>query len=314
MMLRIRLVEDRLQTLYAKGFVAGPCHLARGQEAITVGAHDALRPDDCSIGTYRGHGHALARGVPTEGVIAEVLGRATGVCGGKGGSMHVTSVEHGYYGSYAIIGAHLPIACGLAWAAKLRGDDQVTACFFGDGTTNIGAFHEALNLAATWALPVVFVCENNQYMEYTPISTVIPVQRPAADRAGAYGLEALTVDGNDVDAVAELVAGCVARARAGDGPSLVEALTYRLGGHSAADPATYRPADEVAKWEARDPLPRYREVLEGRGVPASELDKAEAEVRDEVDAAVEAALAAPHPDPNAVLAGVWADGGSTWRN
>ena len=177
--------------------------------------------------------------------MAELMGRATGICGGKGGSMHLTDVEHGAMGSYAIVGAHMPIAAGAAWAAQARGTGQVAVCFFGDGTTNIGAFHEALNLAVVWKLPVVFVCENNLYMEYTPIGDVTAVEHPAADRASAYGLEPILVDGNDADEVHATAVRAVERARAGEGPSLVEAKTYRHGGHSRADPAKYRPEDEV---------------------------------------------------------------------
>ena len=205
----LRRFEERADSLYRQGLIHGPVHLGLGQEAIAVGAASVLRPGDYSLGTYRGHAHALARGAPPDAVLAELLGRAGGICGGKGGSMHITSVEHGYYGSYAIVGAHLPIACGLGWAAKIRRSGQVTVCFFGDGTTNIGAFHEAVNLAAVWRLPVVFVCENNWYMEYTPIADVIPVALPAADRAAAYGLGRVVVDGNDVMAVRQVAAEAV---------------------------------------------------------------------------------------------------------
>jgi acetoin:2,6-dichlorophenolindophenol oxidoreductase subunit alpha len=239
----LRHFEERTDALYRQGLIHGPVHLGLGQEAIAVGAASVLRPDDYSLGTYRGHAHALARGAPPDAVLAELLGRAGGICAGKGGSMHITSVEHGYYGSYAIVGAHLPIACGLGWAAKIRRSGQVTVCFFGDGTTNIGAFHEAVNLAAVWRLPVVFVCENNWYMEYTPIGDVIPVALPAADRAAAYGLDRVVVDGNDLAAVRQVIGGAVGAARDGQGPALVEAQTYRLKGHSAADGAAYRPAE-----------------------------------------------------------------------
>ena len=199
------------------------------------------------------------------GLYAELFGRGTGLLGGKGGSMHITSAEHHMLGSYAIVGAHLPIAAGAAWSAQYRKSGQVAVCFFGDGTTNIGAFHEALNLAVVWKLPVVFVCENNLYMEYTPIGSVTAVARPAADRASAYGLEDLVVDGNDADAVYEIARTTIARARDGDGPSLVEALTYRHGGHSRADPGKYRPDDEVKAWLARDPIPRLaRRARRGR--------------------------------------------------
>ena len=186
-------------------------------------------------------------------ILGELMGRECGLLRGKGGSMHLTSVEHGAMGSYAIIGAHLPVAAGAAWSAQYRGTGQVSVCFFGDGTTNIGAFHEALNFAAIWNLPVVFVCENNLYMEYTPIEEVTAVKNPAADRAAAYGLESIVIDGNDVDVVYQTACSALARARRGDGPSLIEALTYRHGGHSRADPGKYRPEEELQSWLARDP-------------------------------------------------------------
>jgi pyruvate dehydrogenase E1 component alpha subunit len=247
-------------------------------------------------------------------ILAELFGRSTGLLGGKGGSMHLTSVDHGVMGSYAIVGAHLPIALGAAWSAQYRKSGQVAVCFFGDGTTNIGAFHEALNMAAVWKAPVVFVCENNQYMEYTPIGAVTAVARPAADRASAYGLEPLVVDGNDVEAVYAMARRTIDRAREGDGPALVEALTYRHGGHSRADPGTYRPDDEVKAWLARDPIPMHRQRLLEAGVDATALDAIEAEVKASVDAAEAVARAAPDPDPAAATTQVWADGGSAWRS
>ena len=228
--------------------------------------------------------------------------------------MHLTSVEHGVMGSYAIVGAHLPIALGAAWSAQYRESGQVAVCFFGDGTTNIGAFHEALNMAVVWRVPVVFVCENNQYMEYTPIADVTAVPRPAADRAAAYGLDPIVVDGNDVEAVYEVAAQAIGRARAGDGPSLVEAVTYRHGGHSRADPGKYRPDDEVAAWKARDPIPAYRARLEAAGVDPAELDAIDAECRARVAAAEAEARAAPEPTADALATELWSDGGSQWRN
>jgi pyruvate dehydrogenase E1 component alpha subunit len=228
--------------------------------------------------------------------------------------MHLTSVEHHAMGSYAIVGAHLPIALGAAWSAQYRKSGQVAVCFFGDGTTNIGAFHEALNMAAVWKAPVVFVCENNQYMEYTPIADVTAVARPAADRASAYGLEPIVVDGNDVDAVHEVARRAVDRARAGDGPSLIEALTYRHGGHSRADPGKYRPDEEVAAWKARDPLPTYRARLLELGVEPATLDAIDEETREAVAAAEAIARAAPEPDGAVLETQVWTDGGSAWRN
>ena len=228
--------------------------------------------------------------------------------------MHLTDVTKGAMGSYAIVGAHLPVAAGAAWAAQLRGTDQVSVCFFGDGTTNIGAFHEALNIAAVWNLPVIFVCENNLYMEYTPISDVIAVEYPAADRASAYGLERIIVDGNDVDAVYDVAQTAYEKARQGAGPSLIEALTYRHKGHSRADPGKYRPDEEVEEWLARDPIVLYRERLESLEVSAETLVEIETKALAEVDAATEASKNAPPPDPATLMTDVWADGGSAWRN
>jgi acetoin:2,6-dichlorophenolindophenol oxidoreductase subunit alpha len=313
-MVRIRRFEEEAYRLFMLGLVKGTSHLAIGHEAIAAGVAEAMRTDDYTFCTYRGHAHTLARGVGMDGVMAELLGRANGICGGKGGSMHLTSVEHYMMGSYAIIGAHLPIANGAAWSAQLRGSDQVTVCFFGDGTTNIGAFHEALNLAAVWKLPVVFVCENNLYMEYTPIGEVTAVEHPAADRAGAYGLEPIIVDGNDPDAVYLEARAAIARARAGEGPTLIEAKTYRHGGHSRADPGDYRPQEEVDAWLARDPLPMYRQRLIDEGVEPADLDGIEREVEAQGEAATEVAKQAPLPDPESAFTDVWADGGASWRN
>jgi TPP-dependent pyruvate/acetoin dehydrogenase alpha subunit len=313
MQFRLRTFERRANEIYIEGLIKGTSHLATGQEAIAAGFAVAMRPDDYSFCTYRGHNHVLARGASMTGMYGELMGRAGGLLGGKGGSMHLTSVEHGAMGSYAIVGAHLPIAAGAAWSAKLRGSGQVAVCFFGDGTTNIGAFHEALNAAAVWKLPIVFVCENNLYMEYTAIGTVTAVARPAADRASAYGLEAICIDGNDADIVHATALETIERARSGEGPSLVEAVTYRHGGHSRADPATYRPAEEVAAWMAKDPVVRYRGRLLDAGIAATELDAIEAGILAEVEAAIDAARAMPIPDPEALMTNVWSDGGSAWR-
>jgi len=313
-MVECRRFETRAQELFFEGLVRGTTHLGVGQEAVAAGFAAAMRPDDYSFATYRGHNHALARGTPMGPLYAELFGRATGLMGGKGGSMHITSAEHHMMGSYAIVGAHLPIALGAAWSAQYRQSGQVAVCFFGDGATNIGAFHEALNLAVVWKAPVVFVCENNQYMEYTAIGAVTAVARPAADRASAYGLEPIVVDGNDVDAVHAVAARTIERARSGDGPSLVEAVTYRHGGHSRADPGAYRPVDEVEAWKARDPIPTYRAKLEAAGVASANLDAIEADAAAKVAAAEAEAREAPEPSPDAIETQVWADGGSAWRN
>jgi pyruvate dehydrogenase E1 component alpha subunit len=309
----IRGTEKAAQDLFLSGLVKGTTHLAAGHEAVAVGASAALRPDDYVFATYRGHHHAIARGASPEACLAELMSRATGLCKAKGGSMHLTKADAGMLGSYAIVGAHLPMAVGAAWSAVLRGSGQVAVAFFGDGATNIGAFHEALNLAATWQLPALFICENNLYMEYTPIGAVTAVPHPAADRAAAYGLPAVVVDGNDVLAVREIVREVAERARAGEGPALIEALTYRHYGHSRTDPAKYRPADEVAAWMARDPLVVARDKLLAHGVPADDVDAAAARARDTVALAVEAAKAGPPADPAEAFTDVWADGSATWR-
>ena len=314
MMQEARLFEKRAQDLFLEGLIKGTSHLALGQEGVAAGFAAALRPDDLVYCTYRGHVHTLLRGAPMGALMAELMGRANGICGGKGGSMHLTDVAHGAMGSYAIVGAHMPIAAGAAWAAQERETGQVVVCFFGDGTTNIGAFHEALNLAVVWRLPVVYVCENNLYMEYTAIGDVTAVANPAADRASAYGLEPVVVDGNDVDAVYETAKRLVERAREGGGPALVEAKTYRQGGHSRADPAKYRPADEVEAWLARDPIPAHRDRLLASGVEADAIDRIEREALELVDRATEEAKAGPYPDLEALGTELWADGGSAWRS
>ena len=309
-----RFFETRAQELFFEGLVRGTTHLGVGQEAVAAGFAAAMNDDDYTFATYRGHNHALSRGAPMGPLYAELFGRANGLMGGKGGSMHITDVGHHMMGSYAIVGAHLPIALGAAWSAQYRKSGQVAVCFFGDGTTNIGAFHEALNMAAVWKAPVVFVCENNQYMEYTAIADVTAVPRPAADRAAAYGLEAIVVDGNDAEAVYEIAIRTIARARAGDGPSLVEAVTYRHGGHSRADPGKYRPDDEVEAWKARDPIPAQRARLVAAGVDAATLDEVDAETRAKVAEAEAFARAGAEPSPEVIETQVWANGGSSWRS
>ncbi len=309
----IRRTEKAAHDLFLAGLVKGTTHLAAGHEAVAVGASAALRPDDYVFATYRGHHHVIARGATPEECLAELMSKATGICRAKGGSMHLTKASSGMLGSYAIVGAHLPIAAGAAWSAKLRGTGQVAVAFFGDGATNIGAFHEALNIAAVWALPVLFVCENNLYMEYTPIGSVTAVGNPAADRAAAYGLVGEVIDGNDVVVVAQTVARAAARARAGLGPALIEARTYRHFGHSRTDPAKYRPDEELREWLERDPLDIARSRLAALGVSAQDAARADQRAEQVVTAAVAAAKAAPGADPAQALTDVWADGGSAWR-
>ena len=313
-LIRLRESEQRAFDLFLQNLVKGTSHLSLGQEAIAAGFAEAMQKGDLSFCTYRGHAHTLARGVPVEKVLGELMQRDNGLMRGKGGSMHLTSEPHGVMGSYAIIGAHLPIACGAAWRAQYKGDKDVSVCFFGDGTTNIGAFHEALNFAAVWKLPVVFVCENNLYMEYTPIGDVTAVPHPAADRAAAYGLPRIIIDGNDADVVYREAQQALAKARAGDGPSLIECLTYRHSGHSRADPAKYRPEGELEKWKERDPIKIYRERLKQFGISDAQIAEIDAAVRKEVDDATETCKAAPMPTAEILFTDVYADGGWAWRN
>ena len=309
----IRATEKAAHDLFLSGLVKGTTHLAAGHEAVAVGASAALRPDDYVFATYRGHHHAMARGASPVECLAELMSKGTGLCKAKGGSMHLTKASAGMLSSYAIVGAHLPIAAGAAWSARLRGTGQVAVAFFGDGATNIGAFHEALNLSAVWALPVLFICENNLYMEYTPINEVTAVADPAAGRAPAYGIPAEVIDGNDVLIVWDAVRRAAERARSGQGPTVLEAKTYRHFGHSRTDPASYRPAAEVEQWLSRDPLDLARARLRALGVLDESVAAADERAAATVAEAVAAAKAAPGPDPGDALTDVWADGGSAWR-
>ena len=315
MQVELRESEQRAYDLFLQNLVKGTSHLSLGQEAVATGFAAAMAPGDLTFCTYRGHAHTLARGVPMERVLGELMGRDNGLLRGKGGSMHLTSVEHGVMGSYAIVGAHIPIACGAAWRAQYKGDKDVSTCFFGDGTTNIGAFHEGLNFAAIWKLPVVFVCENNLYMEYTPIGDVTAVRDPAAGRASAYGLESIIIDGQDADVVYRTAKTAYDKARSGGGPSLIECLTYRYSGHSRADPAKYRPEGELDFWRGkRDPIRIYRERLLQSGIAESTLAEIENAVKQRVDEATAICKAAPPPPAELLTADVYADGGWAWRN
>jgi TPP-dependent pyruvate/acetoin dehydrogenase alpha subunit len=311
----LRESEQRAYDLFLQNLVKGTSHLSLGQEAVATGFAAAMEPGDLTFCTYRGHAHTLARGVPMDRVLGELMGRDNGLLRGKGGSMHLTSVEHGVMGSYAIVGAHIPIACGAAWRAQYKGDKDVSVCFFGDGTTNIGAFHEGLNFAAIWKLPVVFVCENNLYMEYTPIGDVTAVKDPAAGRASAYGLESIIIDGQDADVVYRTAKAAYDKARSGGGPSLIECMTYRYSGHSRADPAKYRPEGELDFWRGkRDPVRIYRERLLQSGIDESMLLEIEDVVRQRVEEATAICKAAPPPPADILTTDVYADGGWAWRN
>src|ERR1700680_3837560 len=310
----LRESEQRAFDLFLQNLVKGTSHLSLGQEAIAAGFAVAMKPGDLSFCTYRGHAHTLARGVPVEQVLGELMQRDNGLMRGKGVALDLTSVDHGVMGSYAIVGAHLPIACGAAWRAQYKGQKDVSVCFFGDATTNIGASHEALNFAAVWKLPVIFVCENNFYMEYTPIGDVTAVPHPAADRASAYGLERILIDGNDADVVYRTALRAYEKARAGLGPALIECLTYRHSGHSRADPAKYRPEGELEKWKERDPIRIYRERLLQFGIGEAMIRQLETDVKRSVEEATERCKAAPPPALDILTTDVYADGGFAWRN
>src|SRR5262245_43916011 len=268
-MLEIRYFEDEVQRLFLQNLVRGSTHLYQGQEAVAVGVCSVLSEGDTMSCTYRGHGAVLAMGAPLDRSLAEILGKENGLCGGKGGSMHLTDLTVGALGSFAVVGAQLPFTAGAALAAQVLETGAVSVAFFGDGATNIGAFHEALNLASVWKLPAVFVCENNLYGEYSPLASTTSVRR-IADRGAAYAMAAAQVDGNDVLAVRETVAGAAERARAGDGPTLVEALTYRQMGHSRTDPGAYRPAGELERWLERDPIVLFERALTEAGTASAE--------------------------------------------
>lgn len=305
-MLRIRFFEDEVKELFTRSLVRGSTHLGQGQEAVSVGACAALGPGDTMTCTYRGHGAVLAMGAPADRCFGELLGKADGLCGGKGGSMHFTDVSVGAIGSNAIVGAHLPVTVGAALAAEHLGTGAVSIAFLGDGATNIGAFHESLNLAAVWRLPAIFVIENNHYGEYSPLASTTPVER-LARRADSYGMPGVPVDGNDVVAVRSVTGTAVQRARAGEGPTLIEADTYRQQGHSRSDPGAYRPPGELEAWLARDPILRLEQALEAAGRVAPErLATLRSEVCAEVAEASARAQAWPEPRAASLLEDVYA--------
>jgi pyruvate dehydrogenase E1 component alpha subunit len=294
-MVLIRRFEDHLYALFLQGAVPGTLHQYQGQEAVAVGVCIALRPDDVIFSTHRPVGHLLARGSSPRGIAAEIMGKATGCAGGKGGQMHLTDVTVGAMPSNAIVGANIPIATGAALAFQLRGQDRVAVSFFGDGASNIGAFHEGINLAAVKNAPVIFVCENNQYGASTAISSMLRIT-DIADRAAAYGIPGRVVDGMDVLAVHHAVLEAVERARQGNGPTLLECKTYRYAGHSRGDPGGYRTRDEVQRWRERDPIPHMRALLiTERGMAEEELISIENACQSEVEEAVEFARNSPEP-------------------
>ena len=290
----IRETEDAGMLLYSSGVLTGPIHTCQGHEAVSVGVASMLEMGDTVTCTYRGHGHALALGVTPLAVLAEMLGRVDGCVAGMGGSMHMSAPEVGLLPAFAIVGAGIPVAAGAALAAQCRQDGRIAVALFGDGASNIGAFHEGLNLAAIWKLPVIFVCENNLYGEYSALHRTTPVADIAA-RAGAYAMPSQIVDGQDLEAVRDAMGVAVKRARDGGGPTLLEMKTYRYSGHSRMDPAKYRAADELARWKARDPLEIYeRAVIDGRAVSPEAVLAMKERVTQRVKDAVAGALASPH--------------------
>lgn len=292
----IREFENKVYDSFVAGLVQGTTHLCQGQEAVSVGTVMALRSDDYLTYTYRGHGPCIARGMDMESAFAEIFGRSTGVSGGLGGSMHLTDMHLGLLGSFAIVGAGLPVAVGAGISARERGNGQVSMTWFGDGATNIGAFHESMNLAAVWRLPVIFVCENNLYGEYSPILSTTPMQDLAV-RASAYAMPAVIVDGNDVVAVLEAAREAVARARAGDGPTFIECKTYRQSGHSRSDAGKYRPPGELDAWLKRDPIVLFRNRLLAEGVlDEVAITAIEQQVHQAVRAAAARAADGPWPE------------------
>ncbi|MEM0095744.1 MAG: pyruvate dehydrogenase (acetyl-transferring) E1 component subunit alpha [Candidatus Bathyarchaeia archaeon] len=306
LMVKIRLFEEKVFELYAQNLVPGTIHLYTGQEAVAVGVCSALRKDDYITSTHRGHGHCIAKGADVKRVMAEILGKKTGYCKGKGGSMHIADFSIGMLGATAVVGAGIPIAAGAGLSIKLRGTDQVVACFFGDGASNQGTFHEGINMAAIWSLPVIFVCENNLYAMGTRQSMVMRIEN-IADRAAAYGIPGVVVDGNDVLAVYEATSKAAERARKGEGPTLIECKTYRHRGHSRVDPAKYRPREEVEAWLAKDPIKRFREKLLGLNVlTEAEIQQIDREVAAEIEEAVRYAMESPYPAPEEALEDVYA--------
>ncbi len=304
-MLEIRHFEEKVYDLYGQNLVPGTIHLYAGQEAVAAGVCANLRKDDYITSTHRGHGHCIAKGAKLSKVMAEILGKKTGYCKGKGGSMHIADFSIGMLGATAVVGAGIPIAAGAGLSIKLRKTDQVVACFFGEGASNQGTFHEGINIAAIWKLPVLFVCENNLYAMGTRQSRVMAIEN-VADRAAAYGIPGSVVDGNDVIAVYEAARKAVDRARSGEGSTLLECKTYRHKGHSRFDPATYRPKEEIEEWLKRDPIRRFRaKLLELKTLNEVEADKIEGEVVAVVEDAVRFAIESPYPSPEEALEHVY---------
>jgi pyruvate dehydrogenase E1 component alpha subunit len=302
----IRRFEEAVDDLFARGLMHGTMHLSIGQEASATGACLALRTDDAITSTHRGHGHCIAKGADLTRMMAELLAKETGYCRGRGGSMHIADTATGNLGANGIVAGGIPIAAGAALAFKMRSQDRVVACFFGDGAANEGAFHEAVNLAAIWKLPVVFICENNKYGMSFSIEKSFAIEN-ISQRAAGYGIPGVTVDGNDLDEVYEAVSAAVARARAGEGPTLVENLTYRWKGHSKSDKNLYRTKEEIAEWRGQDPILRFEAQVRASGLLTDEeIQAIRTRAMEDMREAVRQASSAPDADPSDLLDAVFA--------
>ena len=305
-MLLCRMFEERVYFLFLEGRLPGTIHQSQGQEASAVGVCSALEAEDMITSTHRPHSHAIARGVSMRSLMAELFAKETGCCRGKGGSMHVGDADAGMLPAIAIVGGGIPLAAGYALAFRYLKQPNIVACFFGEGATNIGTFHEAVNMAAIWNLPVVFVCENNKYAASTAVESVMRVKH-VSERAAAYGIPGETVDGNDVEVVYHAMAKAASRARAGDGPTLLELETYRFAGHSRSDPGHYRKPEEAAAWKERDPIARYEaRLLAGKVLEPDEMAKIKASIEQELEGAVAQAEQDPSLKPEDSLTDVFA--------
>ena len=305
-MYSIRAFEEMAEQLYAMGKIHGTMHLSIGMEASAVGAIAALRHDDLILSTHRGHGHCIAKGADLNRMMAEFIGKETGYCRGRGGSMHIADIEGGNLGANGVVAGGVPIAVGVGLSLKMQKRDQIILCFFGDGAANLGPFHEALNMAAIWTLPVVYVCENNQYAMSFHVRKAFAIER-ISDRAAAYGMPGVTVDGNDMLAVYEAVSEGVERARAGQGPSLIENVTYRWRGHSRSDVNRYRTKEEIKSWQEKGPIKRFsKHLLEDGVLTEREIDQIKEDAYAAIDAAVEFSEASPDPDLETIEEGVYA--------
>ncbi len=305
-MVRIRRFEERVAREFAEGNIPGSVHSYIGEEAVATGAIAHLRKDDYILSTHRGHGHLIAKGGETDRMMAELFAKKTGYNEGKGGSMHIADVDIGMLGAMGIVGSGIPIATGAGLSAKMRGTDQVTICFFGDGAANIGRFHEGINLGAVWKLPVIYICENNLWAVSVPASLSLPV-RDVADRAGGYGIPGVVVDGMDVMAVYEVAGEAVARARRGEGPTLIEAKTYRYRGHFEGDSGLYRSKEEIEEWQKRDPINSFKEkLIKMKILTEKKVSETDHEMMEEIDKAVQFAKESPYPRPEETLDNVYA--------